>query len=231
MHLLTLTAAAAALVFSSACQSTASGRAAADYTLVWLKSGQRQQLTPEEQRTVFGGHFANMQRLARERHLLVAGPFGKERSDTSLRGIFVFDTDARERARAWAESDPGFQAGVFRMEYASLRTDAPLRELLRVELEQQDAIAASGRTPAPGENGRAFALLFGEDGEVVERELRGHPSVLLLGRLQGNKGFAVVDAVDVAAAATALGAALVRIGPHRLEPWFASRNLERLPQL
>jgi uncharacterized protein YciI len=230
VHLPTLAAAAAALALG-ACQSAAPGPQARDYTLVWLKSGPKQQLSADEQRTVFAGHFANMERLAREGHLLLAGPFGKERGDTSLRGIFVLDTDSAEMARAWAESDPGFQAGVFRMEYAPLRTDAPLRALLRVEIEQQDAIKATGRTPAPGENGRGFALLFGDEGEAVERELSGHPAVLLVGRLGGEKGFAVVDAADGKAAAAALGAALVRIGPHRLEPWFASRNLERLPQL
>jgi uncharacterized protein YciI len=223
---------AAALSVLVACHS-ASGRAAGerDYALVYLVTGPATNLPAEQQREVFQGHFANMERLAREGALLVAGPFGQRRSDPALRGLFVLDAADRQSARVLAETDPGFQAGVFALDYHTLSTAAPLRAFLDLELGELDAARAAGRPPAPGANGRGFVLLIGSDGERICTVLRDHPAVLLCGRLDGTGAFAVLDAVDLAAAGQALGDVRARLGEHHLEEWFASRNLERLPRL
>jgi len=53
-------------------------------------------------------HLANIQRLADQKKLVVAGPFG---DNGTLRGIFVFRVDSIEEARQLAATDPAVQAG------------------------------------------------------------------------------------------------------------------------
>ena len=61
-------------------------------------------------------HFNNIERLAEEGKLLVAGPFyGIDRVPGSWRGLFVFNTADTAEARSWVHSDPAVQAGVFRV--------------------------------------------------------------------------------------------------------------------
>ena len=199
-------------------------------TLVLLKTGPRTEpLTPAERSEVFGGHFANMQRLAREGHLLVAGPYGA--NDASLRGLFVLDTREQERARELAETDPGFRAGVFAFEFHALQTDAPLRAFLAAELEAQDEAERAGRKPKPGEGGRTYTLLTAEDGDAAAAALAGNPAVLLFARLDGKRAFAVLDAVDLEQARTVLAPAVDRLGTHGLHAWYASGRLASLPGL
>lgn len=202
-----------------------------NYTLVLLKTGEKKGLSKEESQKVFAGHFANMARLAKERRLLVAGPYGAGKHDPALRGIFVLDTSKAEEAKALAETDPGFQAGVFAMEYHALQTAAPLRAFLAQELAKQEADEAAGRKRAPGEGGRGFVLLTAESGKLLEQELAGKPFALLVGRLDGERGWAVLDAKNLAAAETLLGEAKSRIGKCTLDDWFASGGLEKLPSL
>ena len=88
-----IAAVAALAVLLAGCVGGPDAAPATEYTLVLIKTGPRTEpLDKDEQAKVFGGHFANMERLARENRLLVAGPFGTDRSDPTLRGIFVFDT-------------------------------------------------------------------------------------------------------------------------------------------
>jgi len=216
----------------AACGSAPPAAAAArDYTLVFLVTGPRTDLSKDESGKVFAGHFANMERLAQQGHLLVAGPFGKQKSDPKLRGIFVLDTGDRDAARALAQTDPGFQAGVFALDFHALTTDAPLSRLLSKELADREAERAAGRTSQPGETIRGYVLVIAADGAAATAALRGHPAVLLLGRLDSAQAFAIVDAADRAAAERALDGVRARLGDYRLEEWAATRNLALLPQL
>lgn len=217
-----------------ACTGCRFGSSAPDvrgYTLVHLKTGARTQLSKEESQTIFAGHFANMTRLAKEGKLLLAGPFGKEKHDEALRGLFVLATDDANQARAWAETDPGFQAQVFTLEYHPLATQAALHALLAQELARMDADEKAGRHPEPGEWARPYVLLTAEKGAAMERELAGQPFALLRGRLEGGRGWAVLDAPDRNAAAELLGVAPEKMGAVELDDWFATRGLEQLPTL
>ncbi len=201
----------------------------AAYTFVQLKTGTKTDLTPDEQRAVFGGHFANMERLAREGKLLVAGPYGRQRSEDSLRGIFVLAAADVDEARVWAETDPGVVAGVFRLELASLATRAALREQLAADLAREDAVKASGRTPSPGEGGRGYVLLTVADANAAAAALKDHGSVLLLGCLDGQRGLALLDAKDLAAAEELLAPLAPQLGAFTLDEWFGSGLLVDLP--
>ena len=78
---------------------------------------------PETRAGLFRGHFANMQRLNDEGHLLLAGPLGGE---DGRRGLFLFDTADIDTARAWAETDPAIEAGIFTLEFSTYYGSAAL---------------------------------------------------------------------------------------------------------
>jgi len=58
-------------------------------------------------------HLANIERLAEDGRLLIAGPFVYDESDVdqTLRGIYIFDTETRAEAEELARTDPAVQAG------------------------------------------------------------------------------------------------------------------------
>jgi len=214
-----------------ACRFGSSGPDERGYTLVYLKTGSKEKLSDEEQKTIFAGHFANMQRLAKEKKLLLAGPFGQPKHDLALRGLFVLDTDDPLQAQAWAETDPGFQAHVFTLEYHPLRTQAPLRALLDQELARMAAEEASGAHPAPGANIRAYVLITAQLGLEMEREIAGETFTLLHGRIDGGLGWAVIDAADPNAAVELIGASREKMGTTLFDSWLATKGLEQLPTL
>jgi uncharacterized protein YciI len=68
--------------------------------------------SPELQK-IQDGHMANIQRLAQEGKLLLAGPFT---DDGDLRGMFVFQVASLEEAKALCDTDPAVKAGRLRVE-------------------------------------------------------------------------------------------------------------------
>lgn len=198
-------------------------------TLVLLKTGAAKP-SQEESAKVFAGHFANMQRLAREGHLLVAGPYGKEKSDPALRGLFVLATGDRAQAKAWAETDPGFQAGVFALEYRDFTTGAPLRENLTAELAAEDAAKAAGKEQKPGDRIRPYVVANVSGGVAAQQALAGQPGVLLLAALDGDHTWALLDAKDLPAAQALLQPAQAALGTVMLDSWFSSSGLAELPR-
>lgn len=218
------------------CREKASAAKAPAYTLVLIKTGpQSGKVSKEENSRLFAGHFENMGRLAKERHLLMAGPFGKERHDGTLRGIFVLDTGDRAQATAWAETDPPTQAGVFVLEYHDMRTTAPLAAHLERNLARQaqmeEKAKAEGRTLQPGEGCRTFVLLTAARGDVARHELAdlvAAKRVYLFADLDAGGALAFLDAKDVAAARELLGARADKLGEHSLDEWYGSDLLEQL---
>ncbi|HEY6221692.1 MAG TPA: inositol monophosphatase family protein [Candidatus Eisenbacteria bacterium] len=58
-------------------------------------------------------HLANIARLHAEGKIILAGPF-LDRTD--LRGVFLFDVESMEEAKALCDTDPAIQAGSLRVE-------------------------------------------------------------------------------------------------------------------
>jgi uncharacterized protein YciI len=90
------------------------------YVLVILKTGPKRMPDGAERNKMFEGHFANIQRLASEKKLVLAGPLdGVE----GRRGIFVFATPDIEEAKKFVATDPvivnGEMVGEFHKLYGS----------------------------------------------------------------------------------------------------------------
>ena len=82
------------------------------YVLCILKTGPKDaDVKGDERKEIFAGHFANIERLAGEGKLAVAGPFGK--NDKSYRGLYIFNVATIEEAEKLVVLDPAVKAGVF----------------------------------------------------------------------------------------------------------------------
>ena len=82
------------------------------YVFCILKTGPKDaEVKGDERKEIFAGHFANIQRLADEGKLLVAGPFGK--NDKTYRGLYIFNVATVEEAEKLVDMDPAVKAGVF----------------------------------------------------------------------------------------------------------------------
>jgi uncharacterized protein YciI len=198
-----------------------------DYVFVFLKTKLPQpELTPDQTKEVFEGHFANMGRLAEQGWLLVAGPFGSPQTDPMNRGVFVFDVPTPELALELAESDPAVRAGIFRLEAHPWRAQARLRDFPALEADAMQAAKESGKPDAF--DVRGYVLAFSAEGESAERALeRVHDGrILLSGRFgeEREELLAIVDAESVDAARDVLPEGV----EWTLHPWAASRNLARL---
>lgn len=101
-----------------------------NYVMVILKTGPTKPPTGDEGKELFKGHFANINRLAKERKLVVAGPFGDEGSDWE--GVFVFDVPTVDEAKALTATDPTIKSGVFVAEYHKLYCTAALMDIMRI---------------------------------------------------------------------------------------------------
>lgn len=84
------------------------------YVIAFLYRGDRVKEYTEQQRTeIQAGHMANINRLAKEGKMVLAGPFfGNE----ELRGLFFFAVESLEEAQKLTESDPAIKAGVLKMD-------------------------------------------------------------------------------------------------------------------
>lgn len=82
------------------------------YVFCILKTGPKDAEIKEkaERDKIFAGHMANMDRLAKEGKLALAGPFGK--NDRAYRGIFIFSVATIEEAQKLVETDPVIKSGM-----------------------------------------------------------------------------------------------------------------------
>lgn len=213
-----------------ACAGAPAAAPADAYVLAVLKTGPRTTpLSKDDSQRIFGGHMANMQRLAREGRLVMAGPYGKTKSDAALRGVFVLATADLAEAKAWCETDPGFTEGVFRFELAPMATTAALRAQLAADLAREDAQRQAGTTPPLGSGMRGYVLLTAADGARADAALGDDGGVLLRSRLGDGRGWYVLDSVDVAAARAQLGERKDALGEVAMDEWYATDLLVDLP--
>ena len=94
------------------------------YVLVILKTGPTRMADGPQRSAMFQGHFANMQRLAGEGKLAVAGPFVD--SAEGWRGLFILAVPTEEQAQALVATDPVIQHGEMVAEYHRLYSSAAL---------------------------------------------------------------------------------------------------------
>lgn len=107
-----------------------------NYVLAILKTGPKDaEIKGEARRELFKGHFANINRLAAEGKLAVAGPFGK--NDKAFRGLFILAVATVEEAQKMTETDPTVKAGVLIVEYVPWFGSAAL--MLNNELHEKIA--------------------------------------------------------------------------------------------
>jgi len=93
------------------------------YVLVILKAGPRKMPDGEARKEMFKGHFANIQRLANEKKLALAGPLD---GVDGWRGVFVIATPDIEQAKAYVETDPVIINGEMVAEYHKFFSSAGL---------------------------------------------------------------------------------------------------------
>ena len=101
------------------------------FVLAILKTGPNDaSVTGKERADVFKGHIANIQRLAGEGKLAVAGPLGE--NTNGFRGIFVFNVATVEEAKTFTETDPVVKAGVMTVDYFPWYASAALTEVNKI---------------------------------------------------------------------------------------------------
>lgn len=83
------------------------------YVMAFLKAGPNRNRPREEAQKLQAAHRANIDRLAAEGKLVLAGPFA---DDGVLRGIYIFNVKTVAEAEALTNTDPAIQAGQLVME-------------------------------------------------------------------------------------------------------------------
>ena len=79
-----------------------------EYFFVMLKKGPVRNQDKETTDKLQEGHMANINQMAKDGKLAIAGPFGDE---GDWRGIFIFKTKTMDEARMLVEQDPMIKAG------------------------------------------------------------------------------------------------------------------------
>lgn len=83
------------------------------YVMAFLKRGPNRNQDSLEAAQLQRAHLDNIQRMADDGTLLIAGPF---LDDQEVRGIYIFNVRTVEEARQLTETDPAIQAGRLVME-------------------------------------------------------------------------------------------------------------------
>lgn len=96
------------------------------YVMAFLKSGPNRLQDSAARMQLQMAHLKNIQRLANEGKLVVAGPF---LDDQPIKGIFIFNVESIEEAKTLTETDPAIKAGSLIMELHPFYCSAALMEV------------------------------------------------------------------------------------------------------
>ena len=99
------------------------------YMFVILKTGKNVVTDKKLSDSLFRGHMDNINRLAANGKLVVAGPLGK--NDKSYRGIFILDAKTAAEANELLQMDPAIKENVFDVEMFQWYGSAALPEYLK----------------------------------------------------------------------------------------------------
>jgi uncharacterized protein YciI len=100
------------------------------YVFCILKKGNNTTASAEERAKLFEGHMANINKLAKEGKLVVAGPFMENERNYS--GIFIFNVTTVEEAQKLVESDPAVKAKIFEAELTPWYSSAALQQISKM---------------------------------------------------------------------------------------------------
>ena len=98
-----------------------------NYILVILKKGTANITDKKILDSIFHGHMANIQRLADENKLVLAGPM--DDNDKNYEGIFIFNTADIDEAKQWLSTDPAIQSNDLDAELYVWYCTAALQEI------------------------------------------------------------------------------------------------------
>jgi len=99
------------------------------YVMAFLKKGPKRSSDPKIAEELQAAHMANINKMAEDGKLVLAGPFLGE---GDLRGIYVFDVKTIEEAKALTESDPAIQAGSLVMELHPWYGSAAVKQISEI---------------------------------------------------------------------------------------------------
>lgn len=83
------------------------------YYMAFLKAGPNRNQDSTQTAQIQRAHLDNINRMAKEGKLIVAGPFLDK---NEVRGIYIFNVETEEEAKKLTESDPAVQSGRLIME-------------------------------------------------------------------------------------------------------------------
>lgn len=99
------------------------------YVMAFLKAGPNHTKDSAATAQLQMAHLKNIQRMAREGKLVVAGPFLDE---GSIRGIYIFNVGTIDEAKKLTSTDPAIKAGSLTMELHPWYGSAALMETVRI---------------------------------------------------------------------------------------------------
>lgn len=107
------------------------------YVMAFLKSGKVKIEDEVKRKELQTAHLKNIQRMALEGKLVLAGPFMDKQE---IRGIYIFNVATVEEAKKLTETDPSIQAGTLEMELHPWYGSAALMEVnhIHLTLEKKD---------------------------------------------------------------------------------------------
>jgi uncharacterized protein YciI len=99
------------------------------YVMAFLKKGPNRNQDSATAVEIQKGHMANINRMAEEGKLILAGPF---LDDGEIRGIYIFNVQTVEEAEILTKTDPAIQSGRLVMELHPWYGSAALMEVNQI---------------------------------------------------------------------------------------------------
>ncbi len=99
-----------------------------NYILVILKTGDNKTTDKSFIDSCFRGHLSNIQRLAEDGKLVLAGPIGK--NENQYRGIFILNVKTIDEAREIVMTDPAVNSDLLKADLYSWYGSAALQSIL-----------------------------------------------------------------------------------------------------
>jgi len=100
------------------------------YILVILKTGSNNMAAGPERDSIFKGHLANINKLANEGKLVIAGPLGE--NTKGYRGIFILSLKTTDEAKELLLTDPAIRVKVLDADLYEWYGSAAISEYLKV---------------------------------------------------------------------------------------------------